>query len=335
VCIELKYIELYMSKTIDMIDTRIANLIHKFSVQGKVKLIGSSQYRGMLFTTDYDISTKLQGRAETLADHFKKVIQSIPKKSYYFMDFKCGLDKRFIYDFDKDSLNEYLQNPQIPKAYKDEIRQATGEEQVKLIRDLFILRWSPHDITRGYVLLIDGKHYSLEDALEDDTIIKLDIIIPVGNRFAEVSENYYYKQSPTESITKQLADDIEKYKHNNSMKSLKRLYSILQKVNPTDSRLTVLRNFFNSEVGLINKVKNDLEMLLTLTDKHFISFDKIVANVQMLKENLSNTTLVSPTQIKSLNNIKSSNFRNIIESVINYLLSIMNPIAKTLLNKLQ
>ena len=318
-----------------MIDNKIANFIHKFSVQGKVKLIGSSQYRGMLFTTDYDITSKLEGRAEILADHFKKVMQSIPKKSYYFMDFKCGLDKRFIFDFDKDNLDKYLQNPQIPKAYKEEIMNATGEEQVKLIRDLFILRWSPHDITRGYVLLIDGKHYSLEEALEDDTIIKLDIIIPVGDRFAEVSENYYYKQSPTESITKQLADDIEKYKHKNSMKSLKRLYSILQKVNPNDSRLTILRDFFNSEIGLINKVKNDLELLLTLTDKHPISFDKITSNVQILKENLSNTTLVSPTKIKLLNTIKPLNFRNIIQSIIDYLLDIMNPVAKTLLKKLQ
>lgn len=325
-----------MSKTLDMIDNKISTIIHKFAVKGKVKLIGSNQYRGFLFTTDYDISTVLKGRAESLANHFKKVIQTIPKKSYYFMDFKCGLDKRLIYDFDKNDLHEYLENPLIPKAYKEKIKDAKGEDQVKLIRDLFILRWTPSDITKGYVVLVDGKMYPLTEALQDDTIIKLDIVIPVGNSFAEVSENYYYKQSPegNASLVQELSDDIEKYKHKNSMKALKRLFSILNLTSPKDSKKDVLEIFFNSQIGLINKVKNDLELLLSLTEKHFIHFDKIVANVQQLKERLATTTLVSPTKLLSLDKITPSTFRKKIQKVIDYLLSITNPIAKRLLKKI-
>jgi len=326
-----------MSKTVNMLDNKISNLIHKFAVKGKVKLIGSNQYRGFLFTTDYDISTVLKGRAEILANHFKKVIETIPKKSYYFMDFKAGLDKRLIYDFDKDNLDDYLENPLISKSYKEKIKNATGEDQVKLIRDLFILRWTPSDIVRGYVILVDGKMYPLVEALQDDTIIKLDIIIPVGNMFAEVSENYYYKQSPKSedaSVVQALADDIEKYKHKNSMKALKRLYSILMLTNPKDSKLEVLEIFFNSQIGLINKVKNDLELLLSLTEKHFIHFDKIVSNVQLLKERLASSTLVSPTKLLSLDKITPSNFRKKIQKVIDCLLSIMNPVAKKLLKKI-
>jgi len=320
-----------------MLDNKLSTIIHKFAVKGKVKLIGSNQYRGFLFGTDYDISTVLKGRAETLANHFKQVIQTIPKRSYYFMDFKCGLDKRLIYDFDKDSLSEYLENPLIPKTYKEKIKDATGEDRVKLIRDLFILRWTPQDITKGYLVLVDGKPYPLVEALQDDTIIKLDIVIPVGNSFAEVSENYYYRQSPENengSLVQALSDDIEKYKHENSMKALKRLYSILTLTSPKDSKLEVLEIFFNSQIGLINKVKNDLELLLLLTEKYFIHFDKIVANVQQLKERLASTTLVSPTKLLSLDKITPSNFRKKIQKVIDYLLSIMNPVAKKLLKRI-
>jgi hypothetical protein len=315
----------------------VGDLIHKFSITGKCKLIGSTQYRGQLFTSDYDVATTLKGRAETLANHFKRVIESIPTKSYYFMDFKAGLDERFVFDFEKDTLDVWLKNKLIPKALKEKIRSAKGEAQVKLIRDLFILRWQPEDITRGFVHLCDGKKYPLEEALEDDTIIKLDVVIPVGNGFAEVSENYHFKQhkDDVENIVKQLADDLEKYRWTHSMKSLKRLYSILELTNPNDARLRVLAEFFNSEAGLINKVTRDIELLLLLTEKHAIPFRKIEANVQMLKERLACTTLVSPRHVLGLNKLTVRNFRKVLEKMVAYLLSITNPLAKALLTKLQ
>jgi hypothetical protein len=236
-----------------MLNAKIGALVEKFAIKGKVKLVGSSQRRGALFTSDYDLLTELQGRPAVLAHYFKKVMQEIPKKDYYFMDMKCGLDKRLVYDF--QDLGSYLQNPLIPATYKRKILAAKGEEQVKLIRDLYILRWTPADITNGFVKLTDGTKYSLEDALQDDTIIKLDIVIPVGDRFAEVSEMYIYKQSEVENdeVLRSLADDIELFRHENTMKSLKRLYSIISLKNPKDYRLSKLDVFFNSEYGLLNK----------------------------------------------------------------------------------
>jgi hypothetical protein len=102
------------------------------------------------------------------------------------MDFKAGLDKRLIYNFDDEDLNEYLKNPLIPAAHNRKIRAAKGEDSVKLIRDLFILRWSPADISAGSIKLVDGTEYSLEEALQDNTAIKLDIVIP----WAIVSPRY-------------------------------------------------------------------------------------------------------------------------------------------------
>ena len=320
-------------KTIDMLDNTIGNIIQRFAVKGKVKLVGSNQRRGQLFTSDYDLLTDLSGRAETLAHYFKRVIEKIPKKEYYFMDFKCGLDKRLVYNFDEDNLTEYLKNPLIPKEYKKRILSSRGEDRVKLIRDLFILRWTQNDIVNGYITLIDGSKYSLVDALEDDTIIKLDIIIPVGSRFAEVSEMYIYKQSEIEdaNVLQSLADDIEKYKHNNSMKSLKRLYSIIEIKNPEDKKLEKMEEFFNSEAGLINKVANDLDVLLLLTEKHSIPFEKVYDNLQMLKENLALTNLVSNSKVLSFNKMTEKNYRKESEKMVMYLRNIINPLAKKLL----
>jgi hypothetical protein len=324
-------------KTINMLNNQIGDLVERFAVHGKVKLVGSNQRRGMLFTSDYDILTQINGRAKTLANYFKKVMEEIPKKDYYFMDFKAGLDKRLVYNFDEDDLKTYLKNPLISRTYKNKILNAKGEERVKLIRDLFILRWTRQDIINGFVKLIDGTKYSLEESLEDDTIIKLDIIIPVGSRFAEVSEMYIYKQ-PTDSnksIIQSLSDDVEKFRHENSMKALKRLYSIIDLENKNDKRLPKLESFFNSEYGLLNKIASDLDILLLLTEKHDIAFDKIVSNLQMLKENLALTDVADKQKILMLNRVTPKNYREIINKIILYLRKLINPEAKSLLKSLE
>ena len=320
-------------KTTDMINNKIGVLIEKFAVHGKIKLVGSQQRRGQLFTSDYDISTQLNGRPETLARYFKEVMQAIPKKEYYFMDFKAGLDKRLVYDFNDDDLDAYLKNTLIPAAYKRKIRAAKGEARVKLIRDLFILRWAPADITQGFIKLVDGTKYSLEEALQDDTTIKLDIVIPVGDRFAEVSEKYMYKQTAPSSsqIMRSLADDIEMFRHENSMKSLKRLFSILEINDAKDWRLTKLEAFFNSEYGLLNKYANDLAILLLLTEKHAIPFKTVVSNIQMIKENLASTAAASSVKILALDSVTVHNYRKICEKLIKYLRGVINPVAKDVL----
>jgi len=327
-----------MGKTLDMLNNKIGDLITTFAVKGKVKLVGSNQRRGQLYTSDYDIMTKLNDRAETLANYFKNVMEEIPKRQYYFMDFKCGLDKRLVYNFDEDDLDQYLKNPLISKSYKNKILSSKGEERIKLIRDLFILRWTREDIINGYVKLIDGSEYSLVDALQDNTIIKLDIIIPIGDRFAEVSEMYIYKQDKIDdtNVLQDLSDDIEKYKYNNTMKSLKRLYSIIDLTNPNDKRLPKLQDFFNSEYGLLNKIANDLDVLLLLTEKHNIPFNKIKNNIQMIKENISLSSVASKKKILTLNKINEKNYRKISEDMITYLRGqIINPVAKELLKKLE
>lgn len=322
-------------KTVEMLNNKVGDLVTAFSVHGKIKLVGSQQRRGLLYVSDTDILTQLQGNPKLLARYFKEVLLDIPKKSYFFMDFKCGLDKRLVYNFDEDDLEEYLKNPLIPTSYKKKIMEAKGEERVKLIRDLFILRWKPEDVIQGFIKLIDGTKYTMEEALLDDTILKLDIIIPVGDRFAEVSEMYIYKQNQSDNVVKSLADDINLYRHKNSMKSLKRLYSIIELENKEDKRLLKLQDFFNSEYGLLNKCANDLSILLLLTDKHTIDFAKIVSNLQMIKENLSLTSVASKKKILTLNEVTAKNYRIKVDELIEYLRSVINPRAKELLKSLE
>ena len=321
-------------KSIEMLNNAVGTIINKFGIHGKIKLVGSQQRRGLLYVSDTDILTLLKDSPKLLARYFKEVMLEIPKRSYYFMDFKCGLDKRLLFDFDSDNLEEYLKNLLIPRSYAKKVIESKGEERVKLIRDLFILRWKPEDIINGYIKLIDGTEYTMEEALLDNTIIKLDIIIPVADRFAEVSEMYIYKQQGGD-VAKSLAADIEMYRHANSMKSLKRLYSIIEMENKNDTRLAKLQDFFNSEYGLLNKSANDLAILLLLTDKHEIPFEKIFSNLQYIKENLALTTIVSKPKILSLNKVTQKNYKKIVEKLIDHIRSKINPVAKKFLKTIK
>ncbi len=125
------------------------------------------------------------------------------------------------------------------------------------------------------------------------------------------------------------------YRHKNSMKSLKRLYSIIEMENKEDKRLPKLAEFFNSEYGLLNKSANDLAILLLLTDKHEIPFEKIYANLQYIKENLALTSVVSKPKILSLNKVTVKNYKKIVEKLIEYLRSKINPVAKAFLKKIE
>jgi hypothetical protein len=256
-----------MNKTVDMLNNKTGKAVHRFAVHGKYKLIGSNQQRGMLFASDVDVAVHLNGRAETLARYFQNAFKGGFKETY-FMDFKAGLNHRLVY---RGSLIAYLKNPLIPDDTKSSIRKARGEAREKLIRSLYVLRWTPADVAKGFVKMVDGTKKTLAEAIEDDTIIKVDVIVPVGDTYAEVSENYVYKQTPetVEDAMKGMEDDIEYYRHKNTMKALKRVYRVLL-LDPKghEKKLKSLFDLFNSSVGFANKIKNDLELLVLLRSKH-------------------------------------------------------------------
>jgi len=96
-----------------------------------------------------------------------------------------------------------------------------------------------------------------------------------------------------------------------------------------------LVKYFNSPIGYINKIKNDLEFLLELTLKHNIEWDKIKSNLQMLKNNLSNSALPSTGLILEFNHLSQSNYKNKIKKIINKLQTIINEVSKNYLRQIE
>lgn len=291
-------------KTVEMLNSKTADVINSFAVSGKIRLIGSNSLRSSRYGSDYDIETILTSPtipkiARMLQEEFKKASKN---PDIYITDFKAGNDPRLVYkgDYTDNSLKQYLKNPLVKPAKKKAILASSGEDRIELVRDLFILRWKPQDIERGFVKLIDGTQRTLEQALQDKTTTKIDLLTKVGDRFAEISENYYIKvgdkgnfsQVPTKKETEEsLEEDIHYYSKVDSFKSLKRLFSLLQLdgKKKNKEKLDNLVKFFNGNVGYMNKIKNELGILETLMTGDFRHppFEDIRDNLQMIKEQIA------------------------------------------------
>jgi hypothetical protein len=125
------------------------------------------------------------------------------------------------------------------------------------------------------------------------------LIRQVGNQFCEISENYYiktkngksnYPENPSKKlIEKGLEDDIRYYKNTNSFKALKRLFSLYLLEDKKSPRIDKMIDFFNGQVGYLNKIRAELEILEKVLTQDFRKpkWEAVEANLQMIKEQLS------------------------------------------------
>jgi len=286
-----------------MINNETGDVIKQFAIKGKYRMIGSNSLRAIQYGSDYDVSTDIKGTstekvAELIRNAYKKAMDD---PDVWITDFKCGWDDRLVYrgDYSTGSLEEYLNNPLISKKRATEIRKAKGDEEIDLVRDLYILRWKPKDIRSGFIKLIDGKKKALKDCVLDPTTMKVDLIAQVGNQFAEISENYSVRigdksngKPPSEAETEaEFEDEIRYYSRRDSFKALKRLYSLFGlKGNKTDKpKMERLVVFFNGQVGYLNKIRNELTILEELLKQDFRKpkWEDIYSNLQYIKEQIS------------------------------------------------
>jgi hypothetical protein len=222
---------------------------------------------------------------------------------------------------DAAALAHHLQQV-FKKPFKYLIETKIGEYKNKK------LIWTQKQIQNG-----TNKGITLEQAIKMDALIKTDIILPQGNSFVEISIIYntkYQTQKTKEQIESEFEDEIKEYSKNNSFKALKRLYSLLSLDDKNMKLKEKLIKFFNSDLGLVNKVGNDLSTLSLLVSKFRIHYKKIYDNTQMLKEKMSVIPWIS---VKKFDEITSKNYKSKIKEIIEYIRDKVNLPSKIFLNE--
>jgi len=337
-------------RKINQLNNGTGDIINLFAIRGKKRLIGSSALRAIQYASDYDVSTMLNGVSpDTIASLFQKAYKEI-SNDVWVVELKCGLDERLVYDGDYDdkSLKKYLKNPLISAKQRRDILKATGEDRIEKVRDLYILRWTHADVIKGYIKLIDGTHYPLSDAIMDKTTMKIDLIVKVGNQFAEISENYYIKVGSETNYTKQptkkeleadLEEDIQYYSKIDSFKSLKRLFSLLQVEGGKKNKpkMDKLVEFFNGQVGFLNKIKNELGILeILLEQPRKPKWEDVEANLQFIKEQISSVYQIPMTEgvFQNIDKITASSALKDVRTLKDYFQKKINTESKEFLKSL-
>jgi hypothetical protein len=234
-----------MSKPLSLLNNKIENVVEKFSVRSKVKLLGSNSIRGMLYPSDVDIEVLAENiSASELAERIQAAVKNLGDT--IFCEFKTEIGKKK-------------------------------------------LRWTANDIKKGY-----KGNVTLANALTKKGVVKLDLIEPVSDSFAEVSLYYIISingetnvpELAGQDLINSLKKDIKEFKSQNVLKALKRYYSIQKlKGKPSDA----ITDFLNSAVGLVSKMRGDLELIHHLIGR--VSFSKIQSFLQAIKQSLGNTTV--------------------------------------------
>ena len=250
-----------IERHIEDYNNRLTKVFNFISIFGKYKVIGSSHLKTVRYNSDYDLESHLNIKTKNVNEtaisiykHFKKIFIDCKKDPNLFItDLKLGSDKQ-------------------------------GEP----------LRWSYGDMMKGFKM-VDGSKMKFEDALQMKSTIKLDIIYLLNGVFNEISDNYYikigaitnYQDINRETIIKSVEEDYkEQVKEGNYYKALKRQFVIN---NLTGEDSTTLIKYFNSDAGIINKTRSDLDMLLILLEQKFrpVNMEDVKNNLQIIKQNAS------------------------------------------------
>jgi hypothetical protein len=247
---------------------KLKDVFNIISLTGKYKVIGSSNLKNFRYNSDFDLANFVDNdkniSIKKIVQYFQSIYKTFDKKpiNNYITDFKCGID----------SNNEPL-------------------------------HWTKKDVLNNKKLLLNKSYITLEEAIQQKSTIKIDVISYINNTFIEISENYYIRinnnsnfnekeLNETNIINSIKESEKEEIDDNNYNKALKRQFSWRYAKNKDDPKLKELEQFFNSNIGILNKTRSDLDVLILLLEKvKDINIDQILNAVDIMKFNISYNTI--------------------------------------------
>jgi len=299
--IETRPIETYNNKLVEKIKLISFNNF-------KISIIGTASLKSQLYNADYDLLQEieyinLKKAEEEIIKNFRLIIRRIAQNpNVYFIKFKLGYNEELyqklntvkeIKDFYKNK-KEFLTKEEIEKINSiselDELKEYTTS--------LYRLRWKPKEIMEGYKI-VNGKKKTIEDALSDGSVIKLDILAFLDGEFVDLNNVFeiYAGGKPLSikdsNILTGLYEDIKYYyDEKNYVKMLKRIFSI-SKLNKDKKTIEKITEILNGNIGLSYQVYSNLDNLISLIESLTESKlknlrDKINSHLQILKNRLGN-----------------------------------------------
>ena len=221
--------------------------------------------------------------------------QKIGSQTLPALQYKSDVDlQEFIYT--KDTYSEIL------KRFQKKFQIAKNNDgmwitdfKCGVLPGNYPIRWTYDTIMQGFQFL-NGQIRHFTSCLQQESIIKMDLIALVDGEFVEFSENYYFIFPDNFSTQIYKGDDVLPYllvdyykyiKEGRRFKALKRLMSYYR--NKDDKKgIETLIEFFNSPVGKFNHQINSLKIIVDIMDNKFkpVKMSDIKKNLYLVQKNL-------------------------------------------------
>lgn len=274
----------------------LKEVLKQITMNETAKVVGSAAYKVHKYPSDIDVFEQVTANMsrdvalDFYVDQFKNIAQRLQVNSHYFKftDFKSGMDRRFDVKLPKVTSKEYLQHLTVelankyslPKNIAVDLFQATEslnefKDRLKKYRDL---HWTLEEMVEGSKKLFDCSVITLREALNMDTVTKLDVVVWSSGRFLSVEAFFHLRYINQQgeimvfhslgNYIQGLREDIEKYSseyYYSPLKIAKRMWS-LSKVLDCENLLEALNPLFSSNTAALNQISSDAEILQLLLE---------------------------------------------------------------------
>lgn len=274
--------DFFQERDIESYIKKLRDVFNIISLTSKYKIIGSSKLKNIRYNSDFDLSNfynNSKPSVKKIVKYFQYIFRTLDsKRSYsYITDFKCGIN-------------------------------SDGED----------LKWTKQEVTANKKQLLDNSYVTLDEVIQQKSTIKIDVVSFINNTFVEISENYYIKLNGKTNFDesklneKDIVENIkenerEEVKNDNWNKALKRNFSWRYLINKNDPKLIKLLDYFNSSVGILNKARSDLDVLILLLEKDIpVLMKQLLSALDNMKFQISYNTIIDLTNdFVKLEKIKS------------------------------
>ena len=304
----------------DVVDT----LNHMSFTDGKeMALMGSMPLRSQLYAGDYDafetveVKGERQAAVREIVKRFQASVRAIlSRPKTFIVDIKCGsIDAWKVVDDPYDAaksaeklktlFDDKIITAEQYHAEKKLLRPASKLNRLELVyvrHELRhnIVRWTAAEVLRGHKTLVDGRTYTLEEAVQADTMTKMDVVAWVqNNRFTDFSCIYIFKNNGTvvnaglePNVVQAIGDNMYSLKaQGNYFKMAKRMFA-LAKIQKKTRTIELLSPMFTGDLGRLYHVYGDIGTLESLFDsKDEVPYKDIKLEVDQFKGRLSNIVL--------------------------------------------
>lgn len=288
-------LDIFRKRSFEGLNQDTQDVVELITFDDKTRPVGSFKYKVHKYPGDIDIfePVKICCDKKTALDSIVRELKSIAKrvrdsKKIFWGDFKAGLDLRFFVE-EKD-----LQSKKDRDDYLNRVSSLLTASELKklesapdadhfyeLVRKLFVVRWTDNDIINGSVTLRKNYKLGLEDALAQDTIVKLDLWAPIfGGNYNEVTNFFLFvwvdKDGKEHVINSELGDrlasldrDIKKYSSKAHWKPLKLAKRLWNKAIYTHDTYTAKKLYplFASGASALNQVVGESEVIRAMLEK--------------------------------------------------------------------